>query len=364
MVAIVGGGICGLAIGWRLAQAGHAVTIYDRRDVAREATWASSGYLIATSGDDPFARLIQAGCAQWPDFAAELSAASGQDLDYRRDGSIAIADEANAAELRATYAFEQRLSWPVEWLDAKALRAAEPGLSEDPVGGLFDPQTHWVDNRAVGAALAVAVQRAGGTIEPHCPVERILVEGDRVVGLQTSDRRIAADTVLLAAGAWTGRIAGVPPEAQIATIPLKGQMLAVQMSPDAPLRHLIKRPSGGALVPRSSGHLVIGTTVESVGFDQQVVARTVIELLQDAAHAVPAILDLPLLETWAGLRPFTPDGEPVLGSTAVTGLWVATGLGAHGIMTAPSVADGVAKAILGEPVPNYVAALAPSERGR
>lgn len=363
MVAIVGGGICGLAIGWRLAQAGHAVTIYDRREVAREATWASSGYLIATSGDDPFARLIQEGCAKWPDFAAELSAASGQDLDYRREGSIAIAEATNAAELRAACAFEQRLGWPVEWLDAKALRAAEPSLSQNLVGGLFDPQTHWVDNRAVGDALAVAVERAGGNIEPHCPVERILVEGDRVVGLQTSDRRIAADTVLLAAGAWTGRIGGVPPAAQIVTIPIKGEMLAVQMPPDAPLHHLIKRPSGGALVPRSSGRLVIGTTVENVGFDQQVVVRTVLELLQDAAHAVPVILDLPLLEVWAGLRPFTPDGEPVLGSTVVPGLWVATGLGAHGIMTAPAVADGVAKAVMGEPVPDYVAGLAPGQRG-
>ena len=112
-----------------------------------------------------------------------------------------------------------------------------------------------------------------------------------------------------------------------------------------------------------AGRLVIGTTVENVGFDQQVLARTVIELLQDAAHAVPAILDWPLLETWAGLRPFAPDGEPVLGPTVVPGLWVATGLGAHGIMTAPAVADGVAEAMLGEPVPDYVAALAP-ERAR
>src|SRR5262249_55402992 len=232
---------------------------------------------------------------RWPHFAEALLRASGIDVELRREGTLSLALTADdQARLMHDLAFQKKLGLPLEWLTAAETRRREPHLAARLVGAVWSPDDHQVDNRRLAAALRVAAERAGATIREHQEVREIAVAGERATGVMLADgATVDADAVVLAAGAWSRAIAGLPPELRPPVRPIKGQMLCLRMDQAAPLiNHVIWAP-GVYLVPRRDGRLIIGATVEERGFDATLTAGGVLILLEAAWRAGPAIAGVP-----------------------------------------------------------------------
>ena len=350
MIAIIGGGICGLSIGWYLAKAGQAVTILERGEAGRGATWAASGMLtpwsFLGSDEEPVFQLHLASHALWPDFGQELEDATGIAIDYRTEGRLfVILDHEDARGLRTRYEFNRKLGLSLEWLSGNEARRREPHLSPTVTDAVYMPSGHLVDNRKVVLALQKAFKLAGGTLCEQSEVFEIVIKQNRVQGVRLSNEFLAADTVVLAAGAWSKDLPGLPAAVRPPVRPVKGQMMALQMLPAAPLlRHVV---TGQVyLIPRSDGRLLVGATIEEQGFDTHVTAGQIFEMLRQARRIIPNIDNLPLIETWAGLRPTSDDEAPILGATGMDGLIIATGHFRHGILLAPITAKAISQLIL------------------
>lgn len=338
-VAIVGGGVVGLGIGWRLARSGWAVTLFERGEAGRGASWAAAGMLAPLAEAHPEEReLLELGRASleiYPEFVAELEAESGRCVGYRAEGTLTVGlDRDDAERLRFLLETHRQIGLPVEWLTGGEARRLEPGLSPRVTAALSCSTDHQVDNRALVRVLAAALVSAGGVLREWSPVDAVEVQRGRVRGVASGGALHRADQVLICAGCWSGQIAGAPEEVVPPVRPVKGQMLSLRMEDRPLLRHVVRAPEA-YLVPKSDGRLVIGATQEEVGFDTQVTAGGLLDLLRGAWEAVPGIYDLPVLETWAGLRPGSRDNAPIMGPTAVEGLFVATGHFRHGILLLP-----------------------------
>lgn len=350
-VIIIGGGVIGLSIAWRLAARGVDVILFEAGRCGTGASHAAAGMLAACAevepGEEQLLFLNRASQALWPDFARELEAASGLAVDLRTEGTLVCAFSADdQARLWHHLALQERLGLPVSWLDAAEVRRREPFLSPGIVGGLWSPEDHQVDNRKLAAALHVAAGRAGAAIHEDSPVESVIVEDGRACGVVARGRRIDADVVILAAGAWSRRIAGLPRAALPPVRPVKGQLVALQMDPAAPVLSHVTWVPGAYLVPRRDGRLIIGATVEEKGFDTRMTAGGLLALLDAAWRALPVVEELPIAETWAGLRPGSRDDAPILGPGELAGLVYATGHHRNGILLTPVTAAVVADHVL------------------
>lgn len=349
-VAVIGGGAIGLSIGWRLAAVGCQVDVFDARAAGRGASWAAAGMLAASLEAEPqeeqLLGLTRASLALWPDFVRELEAAAGMSVGYRSEGTMAVAGTRDEAErLRFNCEFQRSLGLPVEWLSGMAVREREPCLAATIVAGALCASDHQVDNRQLVAALLSAFGGAGGRLREHCPAA-LVTEGGRVRGIRAAGRLWPADVVVLAAGAWSAGIEGWPAAVRLPVRPVKGQMVMVQMPAQAPLlRHVVWAPKA-YLVPRRDGRLLIGATVEDRGFDTTVTAGGVFALLDAAWRTLPGLEDLPIIETWAGLRPGSRDDAPILGASPVDGLIIATGHYRNGILLTPITAAAIAALVL------------------
>ncbi|MBS7703485.1 glycine oxidase ThiO [Chelatococcus asaccharovorans] len=343
-VAVIGAGVIGLSIAWRLAQRGLTVTVFDKGEAGQGASHAAAGMLAACAEIEPseerLLTLNRASQALWPDFAAELEAASGEPIELRTEGTLMVALTADdAAKLRNHADLQARLGLPVSWLTGRDIRRLEPALAPGVAGGVSSPEDHQVDNRKLAKALRIAALRAGVTLSENTPVEGLSIRDGRIEGVLTAGGLCEADSVVLAAGPWSRGIPGLPAEARPAVRPIKGQMLSLAMDPAAPLlRHVVWAP-GVYLVPRLDGRLIIGATVEEKGFDTAMTAGGLLSLLHAAWRALPGIEELPVLETWVGHRPGSRDDAPIFGAGPVEGLVYATGHHRNGILLTPITAD-------------------------
>jgi glycine oxidase len=355
-VAIIGAGVVGLGIAWRLAARGVAVSVFDRGAAGQGATHAAAGMLAACAeaepGEEALVALGRDSQARWPAFAEELKQASGIDVELRREGTLVVAlTSDDQARLFHHLEFQKKLDLPLEWISAAETRRREPHLAGKLAGAVFSPEDHQVDNRKLAAALGVAARAAGASVNEHTPVASISSQGRRVDGVVLADgRKHAADVVVLAAGAWSRGIASsipdLPPRSLPPVRPIKGQMLALRMDPAAPLiNHVIWGP-GIYLVPRRDGRLIAGATVEEKGFDTTLTAGGLLTLLEAAWRAVPAIEELAIDEMWVGHRPGSRDDAPILGPGPLDGLIYATGHHRNGILLAPVTADAIARLVL------------------
>ncbi|MET4698566.1 glycine oxidase [Constrictibacter sp. MBR-5] len=350
-VAIVGAGVIGLGVGWRLAQAGCSVDIYDKGAAGRGATWAAAGMLAAGAevepGEEKLFALNRRSQLMWPDFAAEVEDGAGIPIGYRAEGTLVVATNRDELrQLQFTFDVQRRFGVESRQVSAVEARTMEPYLRGSVAGGIFCPEDHQVDNRPLVEALAKLAAGAGVRVHEHMPVRSIVIEGGRAVGLDLGEAFQPADVVLLAAGPWSREIGGLPPEILPPVRPIKGQMLALQMDPAEPLvRHVLWAPKI-YLVPRNDGRLIVGATVEERGFDTNMTAGGLLALLEAAWRAVPGIEELPVVEMWAGFRPGCRDDAPILGPSGVDGLVYATGHHRNGILLAPLTIDLVSRMIL------------------
>ena len=363
-VVVVGGGAIGLAVAWRAAQAGMAVTVVDQAP-GRGASWAAAGMLAPVTevhyGERQLLALNLAAAARWPSFAAELEEAAGQPVGYRPGGTLAVARDADDnAALEDLYQFQLRCGLEVERLRSRECRQLEPGLAPSIRGGVLAAGDHQVDNRALVQTLVVACERAGVRLVEG-RVAELAVEGGRVTGvvLAASGERLAAGTVVLAAGCWSGGIGGLAAEALPPVRPVKGQLLYLRGPADQPLCSRNVRGLEVYVVPRGDGRVVVGATVEEQGFDTTVTAGAVHDLLRAALELLPEVAELELAETVVGLRPGSPDNAPMLGPAGPDGLVVATGHYRNGILLTPVTADAIAELLASGRVPELIAPFGP-----
>jgi glycine oxidase len=312
-------------------------------------------------GEEKLLALTLESQKRWPDFARELEAASGISVDYRDEGTIVVAPTRDDAEqLRFCFEFQKRLGLDLEWLSGVEARRREPYLRPGISAAVMSPRDHQVENRLLVRALAEAARRAGVVLRERCPVREVELAGERACGVVTDDGRDRADFVVLAAGAWSRQIGGIPSSHLPPVRPIKGQALALRMAPHAPLlRHVMWLPRGEYMVPRRDGRLVIGGTVEERGFDDTLTAGGLLALIEGAWRAVPAIEELAVAETWVGFRPGSRDDAPILGPSAIDRLVMATGHHRNGILLTPITADSISAYLLTGRLPASVRPFTP-----
>lgn len=352
-VAIVGGGPIGLAIAWRTAalDPGLRLVVLDPTP-GGGAAGVAAGMLAAITeayfGEEALTRLSVASAERWPGFAAELEEASGRPAGFTAGGTVVVAYDADDnAVIEELYRYQRTLGLDVERLRSRDVRRLEPAVSPQVRGGIFARGDHRVDPRRLCAALVAACERAGVRLRRR-RVERIITADERVRGVATAAGAVAAERVVLAAGAWSASIAGLPPEAVPPVRPVKGQIVALRSPPGTPplitraVRGVVKG-SSVYLVPRDDGRVIVGATVEERGWDRQPTAGGVYELLRDAVLLVPGVTELEWVEVRAGLRPGSPDNLPIIGPAPLDGLVVATGHYRNGVLLTPITADAVAR---------------------
>ncbi len=362
---VVGAGVIGLGVAWRCAQRGLAVTVVDPAP-GSGASWTAAGMLAADTelyyGERPLFELCLESAGRYPAFAAELTDATGEDVGYLPCGSVVAAwDAADLAALRDLHAYAATLGRSVELVGSRELHRLVPALASGLPGGLVAADDHQVDNRRLHRALLAAVKRAGVRIVGERAAE-LLVEHDRATGLRLdTGARVAADTVLLAAGAWSGRLAGVPDDALPPVRPVKGQ--TVRLHTDEPMldRSVRGRVKGVPvyIVPRADREVVVGASSEEAGFDLRPRAGVIYELLRDAQSLVPALGEAEFVEASTSVRPGSPDNAPILGRTPLDGLLVATGHYRNGILLTPVTADAMAELIVDDKLPDAIAPFTP-----
>jgi len=341
---IIGAGIIGLALAIELRKKGLRVLIVERGEPGREASYAAAG-MLAASGDE-FPRLLkpmaQESARMYPEFVHQLEDESGLKVDLRHQGTILILCDGAFPETAELLSPQRLKSLEPEVALATVLPAgSDRGKTGQDICAAYLPERS-VDPHSLVAAAYKAGRHRDVDLSSNAQVNSLIMEGGRVVGVQTDRAKYSAPIVINCAGAWAGAIA--PCEFPIR--PIKGQMLAVVEAPA--LQHVVRSPKV-YLVPRSDGRLIIGSTLEDVGFRKDTDVTTLARLFESAVELVPGVAKSRRHEAWAGLRPATPDELPILGETTVSGYFIATGHYRDGILLAPATATVMANIVIGEP---------------
>lgn len=360
VVVVIGAGVVGLAAARALAERGVRVLVIETTAVGAQASSAAAGMLAPqaeTQEGSPLLPLALRARDRHLELAPELERETGISVGLSQTGllEVAFTDEDERA-LASRASWQRALGLPVEALGAAQLQALEPGLSTVARGGLSFAGDRRLDSRLLVRALAASAAARGVRILAGRPVAAIESAAGRVTGVRVGGETIAAAAVVNAAGAWAGALPGDPSPPPVE--PVRGQLVAFDVVP-APFRRVVASPRG-YLVPRPDGRLIAGSTAERVGFDRSVTAAGLRAVLGIALELSPALADARVAETWAGLRPGTPDGLPVIGAGALAGLWHACGLYRNGILLGPLVGELIAALGLGETPPLDLAPFAPA----
>jgi glycine oxidase len=356
-VVVAGAGVIGTAIAWQAASAGLDVVVVDP-ECGEAASLVAAGMLAPVSeslfGEDVLLRLNLLAVGRFPTFVAELEEATGHRVGLRREGTLAVAyDPGDHAALARLTAFRRSMGLGAQELDHSECRKLEPFLAPDVRGGVLFAGDWSVDNRRYAAALHEAMRAAGVRIVCGRVVE-VCTRAGRVHGARLADGRTTeCPAVVVAAGCWSGGVAGLPDVLRSAVRPVKGQLLRLRLPAGMPsvLGHTVRATVRGAevyLVPREDGELVVGATSEDRGPDLTVTAGAVHDLLRDARSVLPVTSELILAETCAGLRPGTADNGPIVGAAGPGGLFVATGHYRNGILLSPVTADATVCCLTGQ----------------
>jgi glycine oxidase len=368
-VILIGGGIIGLSLAIALRKRGAAVLVVDRGEPGREASYAAGGMLVDCPLETPPAlqELAKASARMYPEFAHELEVESGLKVDLREHGTILFPSPAHLplpqvetlgldfAHLEEREPAIRRVNPDQRPLETRSGRVPQPFPSGAIHGEAFYLKERSVDPRALTTAAVKAARNRGVDFSSGDEVTVVETEHGRAIGVKTVKTVFAARDVVNCAGAWAGAIG---PYA-LPTRPVKGQMLCLVMPSRTLIKHVIRSPKA-YLIPRSDGRLLVGATVEEAGFDKRTDRDTIQRFHKAALELVPKLADARILEDWAGLRPGTPDGLPMLGPTAIPNYYVASGHFRDGILLAPITAQVMADVLEGRDPGFRLAPFAPS----
>ncbi|WP_043383275.1 MULTISPECIES: glycine oxidase ThiO [unclassified Methylobacterium] len=349
-VAVIGSGLIGLSIAWRLARAGRTVTVLERETIGAGASLAATGMLAPAAehepGSDPLLPLALDSLRLWPGFRDALEAESGRTIDYRADGTLVLAVGRDEVErLRFRYDLQRRSGLDATWLPGSEVRRLEPGLRPSVTAGIHCPPDHQVDPRLVMEALNEACRRAGVILVERTAVTTLDWSGGRVTGIRAGDRVVAAETVILASGAWSGEGGLLPDALALPVRPLKGQSLALRTTARTGTLARMVWTEQVHMAPKSDGQLIVGATVEDCGFRPGVTAGGLYALLEGARRVLPGIEEMEVEGVWSGYRPTSDDDAPIL-DTIAPGLVAATGHHRNGYLLAPITAEAIAALVL------------------
>jgi glycine oxidase len=321
---------------------GIETEIYERGEAGKGAGWVAAG-LLAPEAELGFEemnlfKLCKESLSLYPRFVEELSKDSGTEVKLDQCGSLLVGfDRDDNERLRRLFVFRESVGLPVEWKSGSEAREFEPLLSPKCTGAIWIPDDAQVDNRGMLVALKSAFQRLGGVLHEHTTVRSIMTDGSRVTGLTAGDEEISASTVLIAAGAWSRQIEGIPDNMMPPVRPVKGQIISLRMNSEFMLTHSIRAPDV-YIAPKTDGRLVIGASVEEMGFDLNPTAGEVFRLLERGWETIPSIYDLPIDAVDVGLRPGSRDHEPIIGDSYLEGLYFAAGHYRNGVLLTPITA--------------------------
>ncbi|GBU16077.1 MULTISPECIES: glycine oxidase ThiO [Methylobacterium] len=358
-VAVVGGGLIGLSAAWMLARQGRSVAVIERETLGAGASLAATGMLAPAAEHEPGSDLLLPlalhSLRRWPAFRDALQAASGVPIDYREDGTLVIAIGRDEVErLRFRHDLQRRSGVASEWLSGIEVRRREPALRPNVAAGIHCPLDHQVDPRHVMTALAKACEAAGVALVERCAVEALDWTSGRVTGLHTAAGTLAAGTVILAAGAWSGERGLLPETLSLPVRPLKGQSLALRTSKATGTLAQMIWSEQVHMAPKSDGRIIVGATVEDCGFRPGVTAGGLYALLEGARRVLPGIEEMEVEAVWSGYRPTSDDDAPILDALA-PGLVAATGHHRNGYLLAPATAEAVAAFVTTGAWPDYAA---------
>ncbi len=350
-VVVIGGGIIGCSIAFRLAQSRLSVTVIDRGEPGSEASSAAAG-MLAPQGEmlepTPLFDFCRKSRELYPQFVAEIEELSGRTVGYHAEGTLLVAlDDEEGRELDQAYHAQSRLKLPIERVPGEEVRKRVPGLSPHIQFGLFVPGDHWLDNETLVHALAEACRRQGTKFLSGSPVEKLILRNGRVESAQVAApgqpaSRISGGQFVLAAGCWSKELAqslrvSLPIE------PCRGQMIELTSERDFPLT---VRAGLHYLVPRPPGRVLLGTTAEYVGYEKAVTAEGMHSILEGVTRIAPVVKKFRFSRAWAGLRPDTADHLPILGYREHENLAFATGHFRNGILLAPITAQLITELLL------------------
>jgi len=333
---IVGGGVIGFSIAWHLARQGRTVTVLDSGEPG-QASSAAAGMLAPlaeAAAPGPFLDLALDSLRRYPDFVDALRADSGMELDICGPGMLRVArtGEEEAALCRAMD-WQPALGLPLHRLTGAEVRRMEPAAAPDIQSAIFSPVERHIEPRRLLAALAGACRRGVQVISP-CQAVDVETQANRVVAVRTATEHYVGETLIFTGGAWS-RALGDRLDVNIPVTPLRGQILALGPHLPPPIQHTFYT-HGAYLVPRTDGRIVVGATEEWAGFAAQTTEQGLVRLRTGAARLVPALARSPLHSVWAGLRPVSADGLPLLGrAPGWDNVHIATGHGRNGILLAP-----------------------------
>lgn len=352
-VVIIGGGVIGLTVARALALRGAGdVLLLDRSSLGAESSYAAGGMLAPQAEADGADEFFQLACQSrdlYPAFAAALLSETGTDIELDTTGTLYLAlTEKDEKEIQQRFEWQTRAGLTLEKLSGEEARRQEPAIAGIVRGALRFPLDGQVENRRLLTALIAANDQLGVRLITGTSVESVCIQNGRVTGVETASGFVGTRHVVVASGAWTSLLSSSETSdtrlPRVGIEPVRGQMLCFAAQPSL-VRHVIYSPRG-YVVPRSDGRLLAGSTTEHAGFTRQVTASGLHRILSHALEITPALGALPLLDSWAGLRPRAEDDLPVLGPSEIAGLVYATGHYRNGILLAPITGELIAEAIV------------------
>ena len=342
MILIIGGGIIGLSIAWRLIGIGKKVIIIDKKNLGKEASWAAAGMLSGRLDLKPCEKkllpIFEKSHLAWPKFAEELENKSGKSIGYKKEGTLRVAcDLHEEKKLKNNYDFLKNNKVNITWLSGDKIRDKEPYVSNNVLSGFFSPDDHHVNNRYILDALITILKKNKNNciFKENTEVEKIITNKNQVIGVKTNNEIIKTKEIIVCSGAWTSKIKNIEIK-EVPIRPVKGQMVCLKVPKNISLlKHILWRENV-YLVPRNNSDLIIGATEEEMGYDKSLTVGGIYNLLKIARELLPAIEDLSIVESWSGLRPTSRDDAPIIGpSKKLKGLIYATGHHKNGILLAP-----------------------------
>jgi len=352
-VVVIGGGIIGCLTACFLKQRGADVVVLERGAIGQEASWAGAGILYPIHPwlyPDSFTHLMDASLAMYPAFRTQLEAETGMSIEWQKSGLLVpFFNDDKRNHWQPALDWSERFNWHIEQLDTAQTLELEPSLSPQLTKSLLWPEVAQLRNPRLLQAVRVWMEKLGVELHENTEVISLLSKQGAVTGVQCADaQKFHADQVLLASGSWSGELAE-----QLGFVlpikPVKGQI--VLLKGVAGLMKSIVKHDDAYFVPRADGRILVGASMEFVGFERGNTEQVTNQLMASMCKIAPGLKDLEVEHQWMGFRPGSPDGLPYLGNVPnVKGLWVASGHYRNGVALAPITAEIMSRKMLGEDV--------------